>query len=125
MNRLTHVRTPFGPLVAPRGFGATYRRAAMAQWALTSAGKPGEVIGPLRDLLLLVGYDASIGTVAEWTAQERIEAEVYAANVHLRASDNAVQRHPKPEWLPEPWGGPEVGDGIFSGPSPTTLEARP
>lgn len=91
----------------PRGFGVQYREAAREQLEELSKGKPGEVIGRIRDLLLLIGYEASISTVAEWDLRKRVEAEVYALNVHLRASDNPIQAHPKLTWLPEPWKGKE------------------
>lgn len=89
----------------PRGFGSWYRAVAREQLAELGEGKPGEVIGRIRDLLVLIGYEVSIAVVAEWDLRKRVEAEVYALNVHLRASDNPIQAHPKLTWLPEPWGG--------------------
>lgn len=106
MNEAIEVKTAFGKLIAPRGFGASYRRIAQLQAELIAKGKPGEVIGMIRDVLGLIGYEASISDVADWDAQKRVEAHAYAYNVHARASDNPIQRHPKPPWLPEPWEGP-------------------
>jgi len=105
----------------PRGFGRSYLRAAKDDLALVGAGKPGEVIGFLQDLLALIGYSASIEQIAEWTLRRRVEAAVYAATVHARAGDNPVQRHPPLPWLPEPWKGPWSGEGAFAGPSPTVI----
>ena len=52
----------------------------------------------------------------------RVEAVVYAATEHARASDNPVQRHPRPSWLPErAWQGPERGEGVWAGPSGTPI----
>ena len=59
----------------------------------------------LSDLLALVGYDASPETIETWPLLRRVEAEVHATNLHLRASDNALHRHPRPSWMPEPWQG--------------------
>lgn len=105
----------------PRGFGAIYRRVARHDLELIAAGKPGQVIGEIRDVLLLVGYEASIAVVSDWPLRQRVEASVYAATVHARAGDNPVQAHPKPKWLPDPWKGPWRGQGAFAGPGETVL----
>jgi hypothetical protein len=74
------------------------------------------------DLLALVGYHATIAQVADWDLRRRVEAVIYAATEHARASDNPVQRHPRPIWLPEQsWQGPERGEGAFAGPSGTPI----
>ena len=57
----------------------------------------------LSDILGLVGYDVNPKDVKEWPREKRIQLEVYACNVHLRASDNIIRKHPKPAWLPESW----------------------
>jgi len=106
MKKTIEVKTPFGKLTAPRGFGANYRRIAARHAELIGKGKPGEVIGAIRDVLGLIGFEVSIEDVAEWDAQRRVEAHAYAYNVHARASDNPIPRHPKLPWLPEPWRGP-------------------
>jgi len=62
-----------------------------------------------------------VRVVSEWSLRRRVEALIYAANVHARASDNPVQAHPKPSWLPEPWKGRWSGDGAFGGPGGTVL----
>ena len=107
----------------PRGFGRAYARAAEADLALARAAKPGAVIGTVIDLLALVGYQATIEQVADWDLRRRVEAVVYAATEHARASDNPIQRHSRPSWLPEvPWQGPPADTrGIFAGPTGTPI----
>lgn len=107
----------------PRGFGSAYRREARGDLALAAKARPGEIIERIRSVLGLIGYDVSVEEVAEWPLRKRVEAVIYGGNVHLRASDNPIQRHPKPEWLPEPWRGVEVGEGVFAGSGPTVLAA--
>lgn len=97
--------------ITPVGFAADYRRTRQHPASAKA----------LSDLLALVGYEASEAVVERWTAEKRVEAEVYAANVYLRASDNILRRCPRPEWLPEPWQGPMKGEGVFEGPSGTVL----
>jgi hypothetical protein len=97
---------------APFGFGAHYAAA----WK--DPAKP-EV---LRDILELVGWTASVEAIAAWPMLRRVEAEVYAARVHLRASDNPVRVPPRPKWMGEPWRGPRsLADGIVHAPEPTVL----
>lgn len=117
----------------PRGFGREYMRVAKDDLALAAAGKPGEVISTVIDLLALVGYSATVEQVANWDLRRRVEAVVYAANEHLRASDNPLPRHPLPSWLPkDPWKGPPVDTsnirpdlrGAFAGPSGTPIADR-
>lgn len=98
-------------MVTPVGFVADYRRTRL------NPASP----KALSALLALVGYEASVEVVERWSGEKRVEAEVYAVNAHLRASDNILRRCPRPEWLPEPWQGPEVGEGVFGGPSGTVL----
>lgn len=76
---------------APEGFKAEYRRVAK------------RIATPqvLSDILGLIGYDAKPSEIKEWPVEKRIQLEVYAVNVHLRASDNPIRKHPKPEWLPD------------------------
>jgi hypothetical protein len=105
----------------PRGFGAAYLREARGDLALAAKGKPGQIIERVQSVLGLIGYHATVEEIADWPLQKRVEAVVYGGNVHLRASDNPIQRHPKPSWLPEPWRGPEVGDGVFQSPGPTPV----
>lgn len=95
----------------PRGHGAAYKRAARQE------ARP-EV---LRDLMEMVGYTASVATIASWPLRKRIETEVYCANVHLRASGHGLSRHPRPTWMPEPWLGPRRGDGIWENAGPTEV----
>jgi len=96
------VKTPFGKLTAPRGFGASYRRFADRHAELIAEGKPGQLIEAIRDVLGLIGYEVSVSEVADWDAQKRVEAHAYAWNVHARAGDNPLPRHPKLPWLPDP-----------------------
>lgn len=99
----------------PRGFGRAYCEVA-------NDPAPADV---LSDILALVGYEAKEADIKAWDLRRRIEAQVYAANEHLRASDNPIQRHPRPEWLPEPWRGTDRGDGAFAGPGGTPLPPYP
>ena len=74
----------------PRGFGAAYRRV-------------------LKDHFALIANEATANQVASWDLRKRVEAVIYARIEHARASDNPVQRHPWPSWLPErPWQGPHA-----------------
>jgi hypothetical protein len=107
-------------LVAPDGFLGAYRRAAR------EPAKP----DVLSDLLALIGYDAQPAVIESWSLQQRVEAEVYAINVHLKAGDNkGLRKHPKPAWMPEPWEGAPVDTsamredlrGAFDGPGGTVL----
>jgi hypothetical protein len=84
---------------APLGFRSKYRTVAkdMAQPQI------------LSDILGLIGYDATPDDIKGWPDAKRVQLEVYACNVHLRASDNILRKHPKPEWLPEAWGDNEKG----------------
>jgi hypothetical protein len=114
----------------PRGFGRAYARAAKHDFTLALSGKPGEVVGTVIDLLALVGYHATAVQVIDWDLRRRVEAVVYASTEHARASDNPVQRHPRPTWLPEdPWRGPPADvshvradlRGAFTGPTGTPI----
>jgi hypothetical protein len=121
-NRTTAIRVLGETWRVPRGFGRIYKDTARHDLALAGAAKPGEVIGTVIDLLGLIGYEATIKQVADWDLRRRVEAVVYAATEHARASDNPVQRHPRPSWLPErSWQGPERGEGVFRGPSGTPI----
>jgi len=128
--RVTTIRVLGKTWRVPRGFGCAYARAAKDDLALAGAGKPGKVIGTVIDLLALVGYTATIAQVADWDLRKRVEAIVYAATEHARASDNPVQRHPRLAWLPDrPWQGSPTDvsriradlRGVFAGPSGTPI----
>ena len=120
--RVTKIRVLDETWRVPRGFGAAYRRVVKDHLPLIGAGKPGQLIGSVIDLLGLVGYHATIEQVADWDLRRRVEAVIYAATEHARASDNPIQRHPRPSWLPEdPWKGPPIGEGIFHGPGGTPI----
>ena len=114
----------------PRGFGAAYRRTLKDHFALIAAGEPGKLISEVVDLLALVGYAATAEQVADWDLRKRVEAVIYAATEHLRASDNPIPRYPRPSWLPDrPWQGPPLDvsgiradlRGAFEGPSGTPI----
>ena len=114
----------------PRGFGAAYRRVLKDHFALIAVGEPGKLISEVIDLLALIGYEATADQVADWDLHRRVEAVIYAATEHARASDNPVQRHPRPSWLPErSWQGPPTDTsriradlrGAFDGPSGTPI----
>lgn len=128
--RTTKIRVLGETWRVPRGFGRAYARAAKDDLALALSGKPGEVIGTIIDLLAIVGYHATVAQVADWDLRRRVEAVVYAATEHARASDNPIQRHPRPSWLPEvPWQGPPADvshirvdlRGAFAGPGGTPI----
>jgi hypothetical protein len=108
----------------PRGFGAAYRRLLREHLQLLGSGEPGKLVSEVIDLLALIGYHVTPEQAAGWDLRRRVEAVVYAATEHARASDAPVQRHPRPSWLSaRPWQGPERGEGMFAGPSGTPLES--
>src|SRR4029077_6197932 len=110
----------------PRGFGAAYQRVLRDHFSQLSAGEPDKLISEVIDLLGLVGYQTSLDQVSGWDLRRRVEAVVYAATEHARASDNPVQRHPRLHWLPErAWQGPDQGEGVFAGPSGTPIVGMP
>lgn len=128
--RTTKIRVLGETWCVPRGFGKAYARTAKDDLALALSAKPGEVIGTVIDLLALIGYHATIKQVADWDLRKRVEAVVYAATEYARASDNPIQRHPRPSWLPEdPWQGAPADvshiradlRGAFAGPSGTPI----
>ena len=128
--RTTTIRVNGETWRVPRGFGKAYLRTAKDDLELAAKGKPGEVIRTVRDLLCLVGYEATVDQVADWELRKRVEAVVYAATEHLRASDNPGPRHPLPSWLPErPWQGPPADvsriradlRGVLEGPGGTLI----
>jgi hypothetical protein len=96
---------------APRGFGVEYRRRLEREMPDTTV---------IRSALELIGYTAKPSTIAKWAVIQKVEALAYAANVHARASDNPLPRHPRPVWFPvEPWTGPEyeVLGSLHAGPT--------
>lgn len=120
--RTTAIRVLDETWRVPRGFGAVYRRTLKDHFALIAAGEPGKLISEVIDLLALVGYEATVTQVADWDLRRRVEAVIYAATEYARASDNPVQRHPRPSWLPKvPWQGPQRGEGAFAGPGGTPI----
>ena len=116
----------------PRGFGAAYRRVLKDHFALIAAGEPGRLISEVIDLLALIGYTVTADQVADWDLRKRVEAVIYASTEYARASDNPVQRYPRPSWLPKPWQGPPADvsriranlRGAFAGPRGTPIEGR-
>jgi hypothetical protein len=127
--RTTKIRVLKQTWSVPRGFGAAYRRVLKDHFALIAAGEPGKLISEVIDLLALVGYDATVEQVANWDLRKRVEAVIYAATEHARASDNPVPRYPRQIWLPDPWQGPPADTshiradlrGAFAGPSGTPI----
>ena len=128
--RTTKIRVLKETWRVPRGFGAVYRRTLKDHFALLAAGTPGKLISEVIDLLALIGYSVTVKQVVSWDLRKRVETVIYAATVHACASDNPVQRHPRPSWLPEqPWKGPpaEVSHiradlrDVFAGPSGTPI----
>lgn len=104
---------------SPVGFASAYARVRR------DPATPAQ----LESLLSLVGYHASAPCIERWPLERRVEAEVYAANVHLRACENPLRRCPRPEWFGEPWQGEpcdvsavrEDLRGAFEGTSGTPL----
>lgn len=131
MKKFTTITVNGERWTVPRGFGAWYRREAADQMRLFRAGKPGEIIGGIIGLMRTVGFEPTVAAVADWPMRKRVEAVVYCAVVALRASDNAIQRHPDLPWLPEPWKGKPLDTshiradlrGAFDGPGPTEISA--
>jgi len=128
--KMTTIRAGDETWRVPRGFGVAYKREIKHQLDLIAAGKPGEIISVVSDLLALVGYEATREQIADWSLRKRVEAIVYAATEHMRASDNPGPRHPRPRWLPErPWQGPPADvshiradlRGVFEGPRGTPI----
>jgi hypothetical protein len=120
VKRTTTIRINGERWNVPRGFGEAYKREAAGQIADTLKGT---TVDEIADLMLLIGYAPTQEAIRDWPLRKRVEAVVYAATVHLRASDHAIQRHPELPWLPKPWQGPRAGEGIFAGPSPTEITA--
>jgi hypothetical protein len=110
LGRKSKVRIDGVRVMVPSGFGSAYRSLAASE--LTD----GET---LRDLLELVGWTAEPSAIESWPKLRRIEAQLYAVRVHLRAGDNPVTVPPRPEWFPEPWKGASA-DPILA-PKPTVL----
>lgn len=94
----------------PFGFGKEYVRHLAIERPHTMPDA-----NSLRELLGLIGYEVAAAVVFGWPLRKRVEASVYASNVYARASDNHMMRHPKPDWMPEPW------TGNLSGESPTPI----
>ena len=118
MGRTTKIRVLAEIWHVPRGFGAAYQRVLRDHFSRLAAGEPGKLISEVIDLLALVGYQTSLDQVSGWDLRRRVEAVVYAATEHARASDNPGQRHPRLHWLPaSAWQGPDQGEGAFAGPS--------
>lgn len=115
MKRVTRIRVLGETWSVPRGFGAAYKRFAR------DFTKSNDRV--IIACLALVGYAATEEQVKQWPSRKRVEAAVYAATEHARASDNPILRHPRPRWLPEkPWDGPTYAVGnFFDGPSPTPV----
>ncbi|HSX22857.1 MAG TPA: hypothetical protein VLE97_08810 [Gaiellaceae bacterium] len=131
--RTTQIRVLDETWRVPRGFGAVYKRTLKDHFKLIADGKPGELISEVVDLLALVGYEATREQVADWNLRKRVEAVIYAATEHARASDNPIPRHPRPSWLPEqPWKGPPADvshiredlRGVFAGPRGTPISSE-
>ena len=136
MKKFTAVTIVFGgeseTWKVPRGFGAEYKREAARQFERIATHKPGEIIDLVIDFMSLIGYEPTRDAVAGWNLRKRVEAVVYSANVHARASDNPIRRHPDLPWLRDlkPWRGPPVKRrahirsdlwGAFEGLAPTPV----
>ena len=74
----------------------------------------------LQIILILVGLEPSLETIATWSEEQRQLAQHWAAATHYRASDNDVDVPPRPDFLPQPWQGPDLDTGdVFGGRQPT------
>lgn len=91
----TRIRVKGEDWDVPRGFGRNY----------LSVLKDPAGLDVLSDLLLLVGFKVDEKLINAWSLRRRVDAEVWAVNESLRASDNIVRRCPKPDFLPDPWKG--------------------
>jgi hypothetical protein len=124
-SRTTKIRVQGEIWRVPRGFGRAYLRAAEDDRKLSDRGEANLAFQTVVDLLALVGYQATIDQVAAWNLRQRVEAVIHAAVEHACASDNPIQRHPRPAWLPEQtWQGPWRGEGAFAGPSGTPISTE-
>lgn len=54
----------------------------------------------LQDLISLVEDPPVIEVIQSWTIEQRMEVEHWAVREHLHASDNAIPRRPRPQFLP-------------------------
>jgi hypothetical protein len=119
--RVIQIRVLGSTWLVPYGFGVVYGRVAAEHIEYDRTGKPERLLETVSDMLGLVGYEAPAEVVKGWNLRKRVEAEVYAANVHARASDNPIRKHPRPAWMPDAWLGPERGSDVWGGPGPTPL----
>ena len=106
--RVTRIRVDGASWIVPHGFGRHYAECA----------KDPAPVGVLRDILGLIGYDASLAYLRGLSLRERVELQVHAAREHASASDNPVQRLPRPSHLPPPWRGHAIRTD-----APTVLRA--
>jgi hypothetical protein len=122
VERSTKIRVLGETWHVPRGFGEAYLHVTRDLLALIAVGRPAALLSEVIDLLALIGYQATVEQVASWDLRRRVEAVVYSATEHARASDSPVRRHPRLCWLPEhPWQGSPQGEGIFAGPGGTPI----
>lgn len=96
----------------PKGFRTVYLRT------LDNPAPPVVLV----DILALVGIGATEAQVAAWPLSKQVEAQVWAATEHARASDNPVPRHPKPSWVPQPWCGKPSRGEFWDSSNPTPIE---
>lgn len=90
------------------GTGWDGKETGAQWWERTKAeeaaqGEPGDEgtrdAGVLADLLSLIGVTVTPADVEQWTAEQRIAARDWSVREHLHASDNPVERVPKPQFL--------------------------
>jgi hypothetical protein len=102
VKRTTTIRINGERWNVPRGFGEAYKREAAGQIGRPPARARRGDRG-LIDLMLLIGYAPTREAVRDWPLRKRVEAVVYAANVHPRERQparhpersNPIQRHPR------------------------------
>lgn len=62
-------------------------------------GEGGPYPSIVRDLLLLAGEDIPLDRITGWSAEDRAKVTEWAGREHLNASDNPVERRPRPSVL--------------------------
>lgn len=104
-----------------RGFG----RAFKEQIEKENRCHPAENAEIVRDVLRMVGVTAEPELIKRWPKFRRIEAMVWAQYTTLRAGDNIVPSYSKPGWIPDGWGSPVIGEGIWETRQPTPITSVP
>lgn len=102
MSLTTTIVVGDGTWNVPRGFGREYRLTAIIHGI-----EPKPTLEQLIDTLHMLGYDVHHKVAKAWTLRQRVEADVWSINTFVRNAGHDVEEHARPEWLPEPWAGPD------------------